>query len=84
MKVYKWGNDEVIVTEDTAVVPITMLKSLMLSYTNIVREYIGKGIYENENSARKWADDLDNVYYDICREHRELMEARKLQQEIPF
>jgi hypothetical protein len=84
MRIHTWINDEIIVTGDTAVVPVTVLKDLLLSYTNSVRRYAGDGIYNDEGYTRTWLNDLDNVYFDIARDHRELIEARKLQQEIPF
>jgi len=84
MKVYNWSNDEIIVTGDTAVVPVKILKEFMLSYTNSVRGHIANGVYNDEDGTRKWVDGLDDVYFEIAKEHRELIEARNAQKEIPF
>lgn len=84
MKHYNWSNQDFVVDGDTTIIPTTMFKNLVLSHVNTINKFIDDGIYDDKEFAKAWVRELDKIWFEVCKDHDELREARKAQKEIPF
>lgn len=85
MKIYKYGGQEVVVTDDTVVVPRDHFEMLLMEHISTWRKHMGKGVFENiEETAHKIIRDMEDVSYALLKESNAIREAKRAQLDIPF
>ena len=85
MKIYKYGMNEVVVSDDTVVVPRDHFEMLLLEHASTWRRHIKEGIFgDTVDTAERILREMEDVHLELLKETNAIREAKRAQMDIPF
>ena len=85
MKIYNYGSEEIVVSEDTVVVSRAHFETLLLQHSMTWHKHLKEGIFGDQaDVAEKIKDEIDKVFYDLIGDSNARREAERAQMDIPF
>ena len=85
MKIYNYGSQEIVVTNDTVVVSRDHFETLLMEHITVWRKHKSEGVFgDTVETADKIIREMEDVSYALLKESNAIREAKRAQMDIPF